>query len=120
MATQEQVLACDLAALPPGGEDRLRELCEELFGQVDEVKSRPGGFEFGFHEASADTISKLAEFIYLDGLCCGFIRHGLFQEAHESGVWLHLSGADGVKEMVTGDVVRLLRPEIAKAASSGA
>lgn len=116
MTAQEQVLACDLTALPPGGEGRLRGLCEELFGHVDEVESRPDGFEFGFHEASADTTAKLAEFIYLDRLCCGFVRHGLFQEPHETGIWLHLSGADGVKEMIAGDVVGLLRPEVAKAA----
>jgi hypothetical protein len=103
MATEAQVLACDLTALPAGGEKRLSELCEELFGQADEVRVRSDGFEFGFSDASPETIGKLAEFISLDRLCCAFLAHGLFHEPHERGVWLQLTGAPGVKELIAAD-----------------
>jgi hypothetical protein len=105
MPENTQTLACDLAALPPGSRKRLKELSEELFRSVDELREMPEGFDLGFSEGSTLTIEKIAEFIALDRLCCPFIRHGLIHEPYERGVWLHLSGAAGVKDIIKSDLL---------------
>ena len=114
MSTETQMLACDLAALPPGGKERLVALSEDLFGRAQEARSLPDGFELGYQQASAGTIAQLAEFIALDRLCCPFIRHGLFVEPAGS-TWLHLSGGDSVKQVIASDVLGMVPEEVARA-----
>jgi len=113
MPENTQTLACDLAALPPGGRRRLKELSEKLFRSVDELREMPEGFDLGFSEGSGQTIEELAEFIALDRLCCPFIRHGLIHEPYERGVWLHLSGATGVKDIIKSDLLGMVRGRVA-------
>jgi hypothetical protein len=113
MSEETLTLACDLAALPAGGRDRLMTLTEKLSKNVDEVRVRPDGFELGFSEVSAQTIEDIAEFMTLDRLCCPFIRHGLIHEPYERGIWLHLSGAEGVKEFIESEVLGMLPDEMA-------
>jgi hypothetical protein len=120
MSEETLALACDLAALPAGGRDRLMTLSEELFNNVDEVRVRPDGFELGFSEVSAQTIEDIAGFMALDRLCCPFVRHGLIHEPYERGIWLHLSGADGVKELIEREVLRVLPDEMAAEPSTAA
>ena len=105
MPDNTQTLACDLGALSPGSRRRLKELSEELFRSVDELMETPEGFDLRFSEGSALTIEEIAEFIALDRLCCPFIRHGLIHEPYERGVWLHLSGAVGVKDIIKSDLL---------------
>lgn len=100
-----QVLACDLSALPVGGRRRLKELSEELMRSVKEVRELPDGFELGFAEASTKRFEEIAEFMALDRLCCPFTRHVLIHEPYEQGVWLHLSGAGGVKDVIRSEVL---------------
>ena len=115
MPGKSQVLACDLTALPPGGKERLAALSEDLFGRTREARPLPDGFELGYERASAGTIAQLAEFIALDRLCCPFIRHGLFVEPDTGSTWLHLSGGDGVKQVIASDVLRMVPEEVARA-----
>jgi len=105
MPEEGPVLACDLSALPVDGRRRLKELSEELVRSVKEIRELPNGFELGFAEASTKRFGEIAEFIALDRLCCPFIRHGLIHEPYEQGVWLHLSGAGGVKDVIRSDVL---------------
>jgi len=113
MPENTQTLACDLSALPGGDRRRLKELSEELFRSVDEIREMPEGFELVFADGSARTIGEIAEFIALDRLCCPFIRHGLIHEPYERGVTLHLSGAAGVKDIIRSDVLRLVPGQVA-------
>jgi len=115
MPGESIVLACDLTALPPGGTERLAALSEDLFGRAQEATSLPDGIELGYRQASAGTIAQLAEFIALDRLCCPFIRHGLFVEPDTGTTWLHLSGGDGVKQVIASDVLRMMPEEVARA-----
>jgi hypothetical protein len=115
MSRESQVLACDLTALPPGGKERLAALSEDLFGRAQEARSLPDGFELGYQQASAGTITQLAEFIALDRLCCPFIRHGLFVESDTGSTWLHLSGGGSVKQVIASDILGMVPEEVARA-----
>ena len=97
-------LACDLTALPVGGRKRLKELSEELVRSA-EIRELPDGYVLDFAEASTKRFEEIAEFIALDRLCCPFIRHGLIHEPNEGGVWLHLTGAGGVKGIIKSEVL---------------
>ena len=105
MPEERQPLACDLTALPVDSRRRLKELAEELVRSAKEIRELPDGYGLGFAEASRMRFEEIAEFIALDRLCCPFIRHGLIHEPYEGGVWLHLSGADGVKDIIKSEVL---------------
>ena len=107
-------LACDLTALSPQGRERVLALSEELMSQADELRALPDGFEIGYKAASTERLSQLAEFIALDSVCCPFLKHGIFLEPHEHGVWLHLSGPEGVKDGLEADILKLVSPEVAE------
>jgi hypothetical protein len=99
-------LACDLTALSPQGRERVLALSVRLMSRADDLRTLPDGFEIGFGASSPELLSQLAEFIVLDGLCCPFLRHGIFLEPHEDGVWLHLSGPEEVKDSLGADILR--------------
>jgi hypothetical protein len=56
-----------------------------------------------------------SQFIALDRRCCPCIRHGLFVEPDTGSTWLHLSGGDGVKQVIASDVLGMVPDEVARA-----
>jgi hypothetical protein len=116
MTDETVAIECDLTALPGGGLERMTALSGKLFVMARQVRELPDGYAIGFHDASPDLFSELAEFISLDRLCCPFLRHSLVSEPGSGTVWLELTGGDGAKEAIAGDLARLLPDELATTA----
>src|ERR1700680_2818975 len=69
-------LVCDLSTLTDDQRLQLRAVSADVFGAASEVQELPNGFALAFRDASANLISKIAEFIAYDRLCCAFLEHG--------------------------------------------
>lgn len=97
-------LACDMTAIP--AEQRPVHLAKsrELFSRIDETCELPNGYEFRFAD-DPNVLTRLADFISLEKLCCPFLRFEIAVEAENGPVWLRLIGRDGVKEFIQ-EVIR--------------
>lgn len=100
MERQPKPAACDFSALPPGGRERIDHLVTTVLRTADDVRPRDDGLELGFSDPSPDVIAQLAEFVSLDRLCCPFMGHSLEHEPHDDRIWLKLTGAPDLVEMV--------------------
>ena len=118
--TQEKAFACDLTALTKGEMEGLVANSEKLLGGADELRILPDGYAFGYRKASPEILRNMADFIALDRLCCSFLRHGLVSDAGGGSTWLEMTGARGAKEALQAEVLRLVRPEVARAAGLAA
>ncbi len=67
----------------------------------------PDGYAFRL-PGEHDLITKTAEFISLERLCCPFLRFALEVGAEGGDVWLRLTGREGVKEFIREEVSGLL------------
>lgn len=94
-------LACDMTAIP--AEQRAGHLAKsrELFSQIEETRELPDGYEFRF---PGDVVTRLADFVSLEKLCCPFLRFGIEVEIENGPVWLRLTGREGVKEFIREEV----------------
>jgi hypothetical protein len=101
-------LVCDLSTLTDDQRRNLVAVSAEVFGAASEVQVLPNGFRLAYHDASAELISKIAEFIAYDRLCCAFLQHGMVSEADGGPTWLNISGGEGAKEVIADDVRRLI------------
>lgn len=100
------VIACNLSARELA--IRSDELRRQLVVAVTEIRELPDGYAFRF-PAADDRPAQLVEFVSAERICCSFFRFELIFEPHLGPVWLHLRGADGVKEFVRqqlGDLER--------------
>ena len=104
-------LICDLSALTDDQRIRLIAVSAEVFGAASEVRELPNGFALAYRDASPELISKMAEFIAYDRLCCAFLEHGMVSEAAGGPTWLNISGGQGAKEVIADDMRRLISPK---------
>lgn len=80
----------------------------ELFKDAQQIRELADGYAFAFGGDDA-TAGKLVEFVMIERRCCPFFRFGLTFEPHDRAIWLELRGGEGVKEMVAGTFVEILR-----------
>jgi hypothetical protein len=113
MTDKTLVIECDLTALPDGGRERLTTLVDKLFPMAREVRDLSDGYAIGYHDASPELFSELADFIALDRLCCSFLRHGLVSDPGRGTVWLELTGRQGAKEAIASDIAQWLSDDVA-------
>lgn len=117
MSDETLAIECDLTALPDGGRERVTALGYRLFPMVREVRDLPDGYALGYHDASPELVSDLAEFIALDSICCAFVRHALVADPGRGTVWLEFTGGPtGAKEAIASDLARFLADDLAVAA----
>ena len=95
-------IACDITTLTPEELKHTAKISFELFASVQEVRNLSDGYALRLNEAK-DTLSKLFEFITYDRLCCPFVVHTVVVEAKGGHLWLHLTGAEGVKNFITSE-----------------
>jgi hypothetical protein len=100
-------IACDMSAIEAGVRELHLANAVELFRAVGAIRELPGGYAFRLPNAS-DTLLKAAEFVSLERLCCPFLGFTLEVEPEGGGVWLRLTGREGVKEFIREEVSELL------------
>jgi hypothetical protein len=99
----ETVFFCDLTALRPEERKRHQRVLQELGSTVEEVREIPDGYAFR-HPPEGESVRRIAEFITLERLCCPFLDFTLEVAANRGPVWLHLTGPEGVKELLRAEL----------------
>ena len=79
----------------------------ELFSRLEEIRELTDGYEFRLAD-DPHTITRLAEFISLERLCCPFLNFALDIKPERGPVWLRLSGREGVKAFIREEISGLL------------
>ena len=74
----------------------------KLFGAVADVKELDDGYKFRLSHTS-EILMTAAEFIMLERLCCPFFNFRLDIEA-EGGIWLSITGREGVKPFIVAEI----------------
>jgi hypothetical protein len=101
--TSESPLACDMTAIAPDERPKHLATSRELFSQIQEFRELPNGYEFRLAEGP-NLISRLAEFVSLEKLCCPFLNFMIEIEAEGGPVWLRLTGREGVKAFIREEI----------------
>ncbi|MBK8135583.1 MAG: hypothetical protein IPK52_07070 [Chloroflexi bacterium] len=112
---QEIVFACDISALTPDQREHHGVTSKALFAGIQEVRETSNGYAFRVSSESA-TLTKLADFITFERLCCPFFAFNVEVEPQSGPVWIGLSGDEGVKAFIIAELGWLLNDNIAAAA----
>ena len=100
-------IACNLNVFDPQERKDYQTLLAELGPAIREMRELDSGYACRL-PPDAQSIRTAAEFITLERRCCPFLTFSLVVEG-EAEVWLHLTGARGVKA--------LLQPVLSKLAA---
>ena len=108
---QESPFACDMTAIPADQREIHFATIDKLFRVVESVNELPNGYNFRLPNDS-DMLLTATQFIALERLCCPFFGFGLEIEREGGGVWLSLTGREGVKPFIMAEIADHLPPNI--------
>jgi hypothetical protein len=113
----EAIIACTPDAIPADKRERWMEIGMQVYAAVEEVRELPDGYACRL-PSDADMLLKAAEYVSLDRLCCAFVRWALVIEPNDGPLWLHITGAEGTKELMrnTFETTTMLDERVAEAA----
>lgn len=100
-------IACDMSVLSPNERQTHLATSHELFSNLQAIKELPDGYEFQVGN-DPHAITKLAEFVRLEKLCCPFLNFAIGVEAEGGPTTLRLTGREGVKAFVREEINGLL------------
>jgi hypothetical protein len=100
--------ACVMDAIEPSKRQQHIATAQFVFAAVHEVRALPNGYAFRLPNAS-EMLRKVAEFMALEQLCCPFFGFTLEVEREGGGVWLQLTGRDGVKPFIQAEIGEFMR-----------
>ena len=103
----ESPIACDMSAIEPAQRAAHIATGGQVFRAAEEITELADGYAFRLPPRS-DVLTKVAEFISLESLCCPFLRFSLEVEPEGGSVWLRLTGRGGVKTFIREEVSELL------------
>jgi hypothetical protein len=83
------------------------ESAKELFHRVIDIQELTDGYAFHL-PADSDTFTRIAKFISLERLCCPFFGFTLEVEPEGGDAWLKLTGREGVKSFIRGEIAEFL------------
>jgi hypothetical protein len=95
----ELPLTCDMGAFTPSQREAHIQNTTELIQAVQSVQEIGNGYEFRF-PSETDFISKIAEFISNERLCCPFLNFTLNIFSNNEQVSLLLTGPIGTQEFL--------------------
>ena len=110
MKTQDTEFACDLTVLSEGEREQFASVTRSLFAAVQETRDLENGFAIRFHNQPGQ-LMQIAQFIERESLCCPFLRFALEVEPAGGPLWLHITGAEGVKEFLLAELEQIQYPE---------
>lgn len=82
---------------------RKETVLKSLKQQILETKELSDGYAFKF-PGSDKVIDELTEFIKTERTCCDFFIFGLSISGDKSEAWLELTGPEGAKDFITGEL----------------
>ena len=103
--------ACELKAIPAEQRPVHLRTAQQLFQSVRLIRELVDGYAFQLND-EPDALMEAALFISRERLCCPFFTFALTVEA-EGGLWLHLTGREGVKEFVRAEIAEFVGNDFA-------
>lgn len=100
-------IACDMSVLSPAQRQAHLANSRELFANVQAIKELPDGYQFQLTD-DPNAITKVAEFVALEKLCCPFLNFAIEIQAEGRPITVSLTGREGVKEFVREEISGLL------------
>ncbi|MCI0552176.1 MAG: hypothetical protein L0287_14590 [Anaerolineae bacterium] len=91
-------LVCDMNVFTPAERDNHVQSTVELYRTVQDIREVENGFEFLFPNTTQ--LTKLAEFISNEKMCCPFLEFTLRIEPDEKPISLTLAGPKGTQEFL--------------------
>ena len=104
---------CNMEALKPEERPLHISLAKELFSTVQAIRNLEDGFAFLFRNKS-NAVTRLAEFISNEHLCCPFFGFAIILEPEGAGLWLNITGGNGIKQFIRAEIGLALPGELAK------
>jgi len=98
----ESPFFCNLSALTADQRKHHRELTQQLRESVKEVRELADGYEFRF-PAETDHITRVAEWVTMERLCCPFFAFQLEVGSEAQPLWLRITGRDGAKDFMKSE-----------------
>jgi hypothetical protein len=100
---RESPFACVMDAIEPSKRQQHIATAKFVFAAVHEVRELPNGYTFRLPNAP-EMLRKVGDFIALEQLCCPFFGFTLEVEPEGGGVWLQLTGREGVKSFIQAEI----------------
>jgi|SRR5919109_1299624 hypothetical protein len=100
---RESPFACIMDAIEPNKRQQHIATARFVFAAVHEVRELPNGYAFRLPNAP-EMLRKVGDFISLEQLCCPFFGFTLEVEPEGGGVWLQLTGREGVKSFIQAEI----------------
>lgn len=97
----DQEVSCKLTS--PELQKRKETVIASLKKQILEKKELENGYAYRF-EGNDKVIDELVEFVKGERSCCSFFTFGLSFSGDGSEAWLNLTGPEGAKEMIDGEI----------------
>lgn len=102
--------SCNLKALTPEARKRLSATVgPALQSAHKQIRELPNGFEFQF-PSDAATARMVSEFAADEHLCCAFFDIEMRFDHDQPGLWLRLTGREGVKQFIQSDFAKWFQP----------
>ncbi len=115
---ENQPLACIPNALTSDQQEYwVKEIVPKLYKAVQEIQELPNGWAWRLPSTS-EMLILVAEDLNMERLCCPFVNYTLEIGPNQAPFWLHMTGAEGVKEFLkmAHETANLFDPQVAKAA----
>ncbi|MEW6084209.1 MAG: hypothetical protein AB1607_06405 [Chloroflexota bacterium] len=91
-------LACDMTVFTPAERESHIQNTLQLYQSVRDIRAAENGYEFLFPYTTE--VTKLAEFIAKEKMCCPFLEFTLKVEPNKKPISLTLTGPDGTQEFL--------------------
>jgi hypothetical protein len=98
----ETPLVCNMNVFTPAERESHIQATMELIQTLQRFQGVEGGYEFRFPNES-ELISKIAEFISNERLCCPFLKFTLQVNSNDEPISLSLTGPDGTQEFLRAE-----------------
>src|SRR5215211_8179722 len=95
-------LACNMGVFTPAQREAHILGIAELVQRVENFRAVENGYQFSFPNET-DLISKIAEFIANERLCCPFLKFTLNVNSSDEPISLSVSGPTGTQEFLRAE-----------------
>jgi len=101
---ENQSLACDLTAIPLSAREEHVVSAPQLFQTAQEVQELADGYAIRFLNEPGNFMA-IAKYIENERLCCPFFNFELELKPNGGALWLRLTGAEGVKDLLNATLL---------------
>ena len=101
---QTTPLVCNMGVFTPAEREIHIQTATRLFQSVQNIQEVENGYEFIFFNLSgSEILTRMAEFIAKERLCCPFLKFTLSIDTDPQPIALILTGPDGTQEFLRAE-----------------